>query len=278
MTHSIAGRFVAGLSLAALVLPAVPAFASTLTDLEGVRASAAENTIRSRGYHAHHTSPGGGGRYTYWWNNGSRSCVRTLTSDGVIASTKTMDGADCAYFGDSGSEKSGNNTAAAAAVAAAAIIGVAALSHKSHHRDDKAYSDPNALADFERGHRDGLYNHSYSNYSRSDSYNDGYQSGVNERDQQSSYRGNRYAGNSGNQNYGGGYAEPVGFADLVGARAAGVETDLQSRGFRTVDGFESGNDKGTIWWNGRTRQCLQMITADGRADSITDIQTHPRCR
>jgi hypothetical protein len=46
-----------------------------------------------------------------------------------------------------------------------------------------------------------------------------------------------------------------------------------------VDTFQSGNTgSGTIWWNGRSRQCLQMITADGRADSITDIHTHPRCR
>lgn len=46
--------------------------------------------------------------------------------------------------------------------------------------------------------------------------------------------------------------------DLVGARASGGDSDLESRGW--------------------TRQCLQMITADGRADSINDIQTHPRCR
>jgi len=71
----------------------------------------------------------------------------------------------------------------------------------------------------------------------------------------------------------------VDVSDLVGAKAAGVQSDLESRGFHNVDGFESGNNaKGTVWWNGRTRQCLQMITADGRADSITDIQTHPRCR
>ncbi len=71
----------------------------------------------------------------------------------------------------------------------------------------------------------------------------------------------------------------VDVSDLVGAKAAGVQSDLQSRGFHNVDSFESGNNaKGTIWWNGRTRQCLQMITADGRADSITDIQTQARCR
>jgi hypothetical protein len=281
VTRKIADRLIAGLSVAALLAPAVPVLASTLSDLEGVRASAAENTIQSRGYHAYHSSPGGGGSHTYWWNNGTKSCVRTLTSNGVIASTKTVSGSDCGYYGnDSDGKKSGsgNDAAVAAAVAAAAIIGVAALSHKSHHRDDKEYSEPQSYADFERGHRDGLYNHSYENHSRSDAYSDGYRSGVDEREQQSSYRRNTYAGNDGGGGYRGGSNDPVDISDLVGSRAAGVDSDLQSRGFRSVDNFQSGNGKGTVWWNGRTRQCLQMITADGRADSITDIQTHPRCR
>jgi len=156
--------------------------------------------------------------------------------------------------------------------------GVAALSHKSHHRNDKEYPEPQGYADFERGHRDGLYNHPYDTYSRSDAYSDGYRSGVDEREQQSTCRSNPYAGSYRGGNCGGGGSDPVDVSDLVGSRAAGAQTELQSRGFRSVDSFESGNDKGTVWWNGRTRQCLQMITADGRADSITDVRTHPRCR
>ena len=62
---------------------------------------------------------------------------------------------------------------------------------------------------------------------------------------------------------GGGSAD---FSDLVGDRAAGVHSDLERQGFRSVDRFQSGSKgSGTIWWNGRTRQCLQMITVDGRA-------------
>jgi hypothetical protein len=85
--------------------------------------------------------------------------------------------------------------------------------------------------------------------------------------------------NNGNYNrYNSGGGGPAQYSDLVGAKAAGVESDLQSRGFRNVDGFDAGNGKGTIWWNGRTQQCLQMITVNGRADSIEDIQTHQNCR
>ena len=68
-------------------------------------------------------------------------------------------------------------------------------------------------------------------------------------------------------------------SDLEGARAAGALSDLESRGFRTVDTFQSGsNGAGTVWWNGRTRQCVQVITVDGHIDSVSDIGTHPRCR
>jgi hypothetical protein len=71
---------------------------------------------------------------------------------------------------------------------------------------------------------------------------------------------------------------PVMFDDLVGARAAGALDDLGRRGFANVDAFQSGTGSGTIWWNKATRQCLQVITVNGRIDSATDIKTHPKCR
>lgn len=71
---------------------------------------------------------------------------------------------------------------------------------------------------------------------------------------------------------------PVRFDDLVGARASSGEQSLEERGFRNVDTFTSGTTVYSIWFNGRTRQCLQAATADGRYDSVTDIQQHPKCR
>jgi hypothetical protein len=72
---------------------------------------------------------------------------------------------------------------------------------------------------------------------------------------------------------------PVKLDDLQGARAAGALDEMERRGFRNVDGFQSGaNGSGTVWWNGATRQCMQLITVDGRIDSVTDIKTHPKCR
>ncbi len=67
------------------------------------------------------------------------------------------------------------------------MLGIVALAHKSHHRDDQNY-DERQTADFERGFRDGQYNHHFSNYSNSQEYTNGYNRGVEERDQQSSNR------------------------------------------------------------------------------------------
>lgn len=92
---------------------------------------------------------------------------------------------------DCGQKGGGGDTAAAVAVGAAALIGVIALAHKSHNHDDgQHYSDSQSEADCERGYRDGLYNQSYHNYSRSDAYANGYSAGVEQRNQETAYRPN----------------------------------------------------------------------------------------
>ncbi|WP_439534477.1 hypothetical protein [Polymorphobacter sp.] len=267
-------RALVALALVATPVAATAKSANELRDLVGARAAGAENDLESRGWVSISNHRDGDRSQNYWWNPSRKDCVRVTTRDGRYQAITDAGASDC-------NQKGGSDGAVAAAVGVAALIGVLALSHKSHHRDDKEYQNQNDYADFERGHRDGLYNHSYSNDRRSDAYSDGYQSGVNERNHQSSYRPEyrQYRDGYQNSNYGESGNGGDDFSSLVGQRASGVESDLQRRGFRSVDGFESGrNAKGAIWWNGRTRQCLQVITADGRADSVNDIQTHPRCR
>lgn len=268
---SLSTRILRGAIALSLVVPSVSALASPVTDLEGARAAGALEDMDRRGYVQTGDYRADGGSYTYWWNRDTKSCVRLLTRDGRIAATKTSTAQDCGQKSSGG----GGNDAAAAAIAGAAILaGVAALSHKSHHRNDQEYNDSQSYAEFERGHRDGLMGHSYSDYGNSRQYRDGYQSGVNERGYQSGYRGDGRSYQASSRN-----VTPVYIDDLQGARAAGGLSDLQSRGFRQVDSFQSGNTgAGTVWWNGRTRQCVQVITVDGHLDSVSDIGTHPRCR
>lgn len=258
-----------GCALAAMIAASGIAHAKSadsLRDLVGARAAGAEQDMESRGYvhtDGHH---GANAAYSYWWHPSRKDCVMVATRDGRYSSISDVTPQDC-------NQKSGGSGTAAAVGAVAAVALIAALaSHKSgHHDDGQHYGDSQREADYERGYNDGLHNETYHNYSRSDSYSSGYQNGVEQRGRNTSYRDDH--------RWGAGYAASVDVSDLNGARGAGAESDMQSRGFRNVDGFSSGsNGKGTVWWNGRTRQCLQMIVADGYVESVVDIRTHPRCR
>ena len=62
---------------------------------------------------------------------------------------------------------------------------------------------------------------------------------------------------------------PSDIRDLVGARGAGGETQMEARGYTNVGG-ETGDDrKWTYWWNPRTRTCVTVATVDGRYEAIT---------
>ena len=238
--------------------------ANKLQDLVGARAGQAEGDLESRGYVVTHSERDGNDMFTYWWNQSAKKCVAVRTTEGRYGSIADTLPADCNQNESSGMS---TGTKVGVAVGAAAIIGAIALAHKAHHHDnDQHYDDVNREAEYERGYRDGLYNSAYHNYSNSKDYSQGYGVGVAQRRQNTSYSSGR-----------GGYVAHVNVSDLVGARASSGDSDLQNRGFRNVDGFKSGTTSYTIWWNGNSRQCLQVATADGRFDSVMEIQ-HPKCR
>lgn len=259
-------------SCAAVALLAAPTVAAAksadvLRDLVGARAAGGESQLTARGFVLTDGHNGRGSSYTYWWNQSRHDCVMVTTSNGRYASIADVSPADCNQQNHHGS-----NQGAAAAVAVGAILGAALLSHKSGNHNDGAHlSDQQAEAEYERGYRDGIHGEDYHNYNRNDAYSSGYQSGVDQRHTETSYRND--------DRRGAGYAPSADVSDLVGARAAGADQSLRQRGFADVDGFQSGsNGRGTIWWNARTRQCLQVITVDGRIDSATDIGQAPNCR
>jgi hypothetical protein len=257
---------------ALLIVMSIAAFAAgifgqanKLQDLVNARAGQAEGDLESRGYVISHTEDGGDSVYSYWWNQSAKKCVCVRTLDGLYASI-----VDAMPFDCNKKEDNGVSTGAKVGIAAgaAAVIGAIALSHRSHHHDnDTHYDDVNKEAEYERGYRDGLYNSAYHNYSNVKEYSEGYGAGVAQR-----------RNNSQHSTGWGGYRPHVSLTDLVGARGSSGESELQRRGFRNVDGFKSGTTSYTIWWNGGTGQCVQVATADGRYDSIMDIESHPKCR
>lgn len=64
---------------------------------------------------------------------------------------------------------------------------------------------------------------------------------------------------------------PPDVEDLVGARGAGGETQLQSRGYEQRDSNTVRDQRFTFWWNAKRRQCISVSTMDGRYASIQGV-------
>jgi len=187
----------AALSLALNGFPALAQTANELRDLVGAKGAGGEADLERRGYTHIDTSKSRDAAYGYWWSNQKQSCVRVTTRDGRYQALIDVDPSDCGQT----KKESGMSDGAKVAIGAAALLGIAALAHKSHQRDDRNFNEQQT-ADFERGYRDGKYNNSFNNRSGSGEYNDGYNKGVDERSQQSSYR---YGSGGGNSNYNSGW-------------------------------------------------------------------------
>lgn len=62
---------------------------------------------------------------------------------------------------------------------------------------------------------------------------------------------------------------PSSIADLVGARGAGGETQLEARGYTHIK-TEKGDDRAwSYWWHSGRRECVTVAVVDGRFDAIT---------
>lgn len=58
---------------------------------------------------------------------------------------------------------------------------------------------------------------------------------------------------------------PADIADLVGARAPGAESEMQTRGYVDV--------KNNTWWNDGTKTCVRVHVSQGKYASITQVKT-----
>ncbi len=258
-TSKLATKVLAGtISAALMATPALAEKANQLVDINGMDAWGGEQALKARGFKSVSSHKNSRGYVnSYWWDKRDDNCVRVEVYNDTVESIVDAKDRDCGH--------GGNTAAAAGAVAGLALLG-AVLASKSHHQGDKNYDQQNE-AEFDRGYKDGLYNASYHNSSRSDAYAHGYEVGVDERNANLSHHHNR-----------GGYAQVAEYKDLQGARAAGAMDELGRRGFTQVDNFTSGNARYSIQWRKSSHQCLQAIIADGHIEDIRDIHQHPNCR
>lgn len=61
---------------------------------------------------------------------------------------------------------------------------------------------------------------------------------------------------------------PNDVADLVGARAAGAETQMQARGYRMIRSTRTDDTVWSFWWSEVQRQCVSISLSDGRYQSL----------
>ncbi|WP_149338229.1 hypothetical protein [Neorhizobium sp. P12A] len=58
---------------------------------------------------------------------------------------------------------------------------------------------------------------------------------------------------------------PSDVADLVGARAAGAESEMQARGYVDAGGNNT-------WWNADRKQCVKVRVSQGRYAAISQLK------
>lgn len=261
---AINGKALGIFALTAIFAVSGIAQADALKDLVDTRAAAGETELENRGYEHHHTAKTDAGSWSYWWNSSKKKCVMVLTADGRYSKIKDAENEDCG-------KKSGMSTGtkiAIALAAAAAVGGTAAIIHKAHdHDDEKHWDDNNHEAEYERGYRDGLYSTTYHNWNSTKEYSSGYSAGARQRNNNTNYRSGW-----------GGYHPHVYVNDLQGDRASGAENAMRTRGFQNRNTYKVGDASYQVWWNGNTRQCVQVIVSDGRYENVRDIGSSPYCR
>lgn len=64
---------------------------------------------------------------------------------------------------------------------------------------------------------------------------------------------------------------PADLSDLVGARGAGGETQMQARGYQQVRATRVRDQSWTFWWSDVQKACVAIATTDGRYASINRI-------
>ena len=262
-------KFVARLSITAICIsasvnPVLAKSASHYQNLVGARGSSGEMELERSGFTYIDGHQGKHSVHSYWWSAHDKNCIEVKTSDGRYQSITDAPNSDC-HQKNSGGGNSGAVVAGAAV--GALLIAALASSHKSSHHDDgKHYADESHDAQYERGYNDGLHNAAYHNYDRSDYYAQGYQSGVDQRDRNTSHHSGR-----------GGYAAHGSLKGIQGQDAIWAIDEMRNRGFANVDSFSSGNTLYGIYYHRGTGQCVQMTNADSRVYDIREIGTHPKC-
>ena len=309
MTNRFLGYATASLAVTAMAIAPISAKkAESLRDLVGVSGASAETQLSQRGFEYISGNKNNSTSTTYWWHQGGKDCVAVEVSNGRVARINDTRAEDC------GKKSGGNDAAIAAAAIGAVAIGALLLSSKDKdkHRDQynqdwqevqvhntqsgslRIFRDPDKNSRVRDEVREGTFlrNYGCDNYNGESWCQVRTMNGRTEgwaRDRYlrvtGNYPGGGWGGSGGSGGNWGGSGGSGGnwggsgnFGYLVGSKPGRAGDALRDRGFRSVDSFGSGQTRYSIWFNNRSRECLQMTVANERVVSIDDIRTHQRCR
>lgn len=227
---------------------------SDVSDLVGARASSGETELTNRGYKFVKTQKGDDRNWSNWWNSKSKTCLTIVTLNGRYDSIISGPKEDCSET-DSGENNQTNYGQTPSDVSD--LVGARAAGGETELQK-RGYSFVKTQKGDDR---------SWSNWWNSKSkvclsvvtFDGRYDSIVSSPPPDCNQSGE------------------IDVSDLVDARAAGGETELQKRGFRLVDSSKGKTSSNTYWFNDETRQCILVTTSTGRYSKITPT-TNKKCQ
>lgn len=229
---------------------------SDLRDLVGARAAGGETQLQSRGYENVKTETMPDSKMGYWWRRSSSTCVMVQTRNGRYASIASTAPVNC-QGGNDMSSGGGSDTPSDLRD----LVGARAAGGETQLRN-RGYEFVKTSSGTDR--KFSYWWHESKSACVSVST---YQARINaivstlpadcDRDPNAQASANDET--------------PYDVRDLVGARAASGESQLRSRGYTFVK-TEKGADRSfSNWWDRSNKICLNVVTIDGRYDTIMSV-------
>ena len=221
-------------------------------DLVGARAAGGETTLISRGYKFIKTTEGEDRKWSNWWKASTKTCLTVATVNGRYDTIVNSTPEDCKTGSSDSSDASAGNDDFSDLVGARAAGGETELEKRGYKFIKTTEGTDRKWANWWKASTKTCLTVATVN-GRFDSIVSGTPADC---------TGGGSGGNSS------GSSNKVDLSDLVGARAAGAQTDIENRGFRNTKSSKSGSASFTWWKNDDTNQCVQMTVRNGKVSSI----------
>ncbi len=231
-----------------------------LDDLVGARASSGERELEDRGYHHHKTMKIKDSAIGYWWNSRRGQCIAATTKDGRFSSIAEQPESMCGKDGHASNNDYDRGHHGGRGGDIDDLVGMRARSGE-RELEDRGYHHRNTVK--VKGNSIAYWWNPRKQRCIAATTKDGRYDSI--MDQPESMCDDKRADSGGDH-----HGRRGNIDDLVGMRASSGERELRDRGYKFVYSRKGSGRIWANWWNRSTRQCITVVTMDGRYDSITD--------